>query len=139
MGNAAMSRQKYAITEDDFLFARKYLSRKFHEDDDWFLGCGAEEDFTASERDFRKVRTAGKLNDWGERWLARSHWEQLKAAIRAARKRQRERSREGTKHVSLSWRAWSILHDMAERDGVTISDLIVSRLESEWAGVESSE
>ncbi len=129
-----MPRPKYDITPDDFWFAHKYLARKLHEDYDWFLGCPVAEDFAASdELDFRKIREPEALNDWGERWLARPQWEQLKTAIRAARKRHRDRSGEGKKHVTVSWRAWAVLHGLEKRDGITISELVLSRLESEWA------
>ena len=124
-----MPRQKYAITQTDFRFARQYLSRKLNEDYDWLAGSPLEEDSgVAGERDFHKIRKPEELTEWGEQWLSREQWEQLKTAIRAARKRRRDQSGEGTKHLTVSWRAWSILHDLAKRDGVTISEVIVSRL-----------
>ena len=67
-----------------------------------------------------------------EEWLSSAQWTQLKNAVRAARRRQADLSRDPTKHVTLPHRAWLMLHELAERDEVTLSELIEKKLEKAW-------
>ncbi len=130
-----MSRKKYRITNADYPLAQKYLIRKFHEGHIWFMGSPMEEvgNYITAEKEFSKVSGSEALDAWCKKYLSSQHWENLKIAIRAGRKRGRD-SRRGVqpKHIALSHRAWSVLSDLAKRDGVTYSEFILIRLEKEW-------
>jgi len=94
------------------------------------------EDTSAQVRAERKLRTAKRdpvrLNRWCEKHLSAAQWIQLKNAIRAARKRTADLSRDPPKTVTLSHKAWRIISDLAKRDGVTLSELIEDRLGKQW-------
>jgi macrodomain Ter protein organizer (MatP/YcbG family) len=110
--------------------ASSYISRKLQS------GYWPSEDVsieTKAERAYRKdKRDPITLTKWCEKWLTTAQWTQLKNAIRAARRRQADLTRDPPKHVTLSHRAWLILHELAERDGVTLSELIENKLEKAW-------
>jgi hypothetical protein len=125
-----MARERYTITDGDLGFAVSYLSRKL-QSDYWLSDDVSRE--TKAQRAYRAAkRDAVTLTAWGEEWLSSAQWTQLKNAVRAARRRQADLSRNPPKHVTLSHRAWLILHELAERDGVTLSELIEKRLEKAW-------
>jgi macrodomain Ter protein organizer (MatP/YcbG family) len=125
-----MARERYTITDEDLGFAVSYLSRKL-KDGYWLSDDVSRE--TKAERAYEKAkRDAVTLTEWGEKWLSSSQWTQLKNAVRAARRRQADLSRDPPKHVTLSHRAWLMLHELAERDGVTLSELIEKKLEKAW-------
>ena len=125
-----MARGRYTITKEDLEFATSYLSRKL-QDGYWLSDDVSLE--TKAQRAYGKAKRDGvTLTAWGEEWLSSSQWTQLKNAVRAARRRQADLSRDPPKHVTLSHRAWLILHELAERDGVTLSELIEKKLEKAW-------
>jgi macrodomain Ter protein organizer (MatP/YcbG family) len=125
-----MARERYRITPEDLRYAVRYLSRKL-QDGYWVSDDVSTE--SKAERAFEKGRRdAVTLTAWGEEWLSSAQWTQLKNAVRAARRRRANLSRDPTKHVTLSHRAWLILHDLAERDGVTLSQFIEKRLHKAW-------
>ena len=125
-----MARERYTITREDWGFAERYLSRKL-QDGYWFSEDVSEE--TKAERADKKAkRDPVTLNKWCEEWLSSEHWTQLKNAIRAARRRKADLTREAPKHVTLSRRAWSMLHDLAERDGITLSEYLEVKLHKDW-------
>ena len=125
-----MPRERYRITDEDVGFAVRYLSHKLQ------IGYWLSDDVsveTKAQRAYQKAkRDAVTLTAWGEEWLSGAQWTQLKNAVRAARRRQADLSRDPPKHVTLSHRAWLILHELAERDGVTLSELIEKKLEKAW-------
>jgi macrodomain Ter protein organizer (MatP/YcbG family) len=125
-----MVRSRYTITEPDMAAALAYIGSKLR--DPWW----PSEDTTAqvkAERGFRMAkRDPVTLNRWCEKHLSADQWIQLKNAIRAARKRTADLSRDPLKSVTLSHKAWQIISDLAKRDGVTLSELIEDRLGKEW-------
>jgi macrodomain Ter protein organizer (MatP/YcbG family) len=125
-----MPKTRYTITKDDWTFAVSYLSRKLQ--DGYWLSDDVSTQ-TKAERAYQKVkRDPVTLNAWCERWLTSTHWTQLKNAIRASRSRQADLSRDPHKHVTLSHKAWLMLHELAERDGVTLSEFLETKLEKSW-------
>jgi len=125
-----MARERYTITDGDLGFAASYLSRKLQYD--YWLSDDVSRE-TKAQRAYRAAkRDAVTLTAWGEEWLSILQWTQLKNAVRAARRRQADLSRDPPKHVTLSHRAWLMLHELAERDGVTLSEFIEKKLEKAW-------
>jgi macrodomain Ter protein organizer (MatP/YcbG family) len=125
-----MAKSRYVITKGDSAFAVSYLSRKLQ-------GGYWPSEYTSmeakAEREYRSaMRDPVTLTSWCEKWLSSAQWIQLKNAIRAARRREADLALDPPKHVTLSHRAWLMLHDLAERDGVTLSAFIERRLEKEW-------
>ena len=131
-----MARQKYLITPQDFYAAYDYLRRKLQLDLFWLDDSQALEQFQSLKRD------AVTLNDWCERWLDRRRWAQLKAAIRAARQRQRRRHNAGQGpdiQLRLPRTAGLVLRDLAKRDGITVSEFILRHHYQEWLYYDADE
>jgi macrodomain Ter protein organizer (MatP/YcbG family) len=128
-----MARSRYTITEPDMPAALVYIRSKLR-DPYW-----PSEDTTAQSKAERGFRTAKRdpvtFNRWCEKNLNTAQWSQLKNAIRAARKRTADLSRDPPKTVTLSHKAWRIISDLAKRDGVTLSALIEDRLGKEWSNL----
>lgn len=117
-----MARNRYRITAGDRWFAQRWIEKKI-ENPSWL---GEYRTFKAS-RAFELLNES-KINDpteslnrWCESWLKKGEWQQLKNAIRASRRRA---SKPGTKTVTLSHNAWSILNYFATKEGGTLSDVI---------------
>ena len=74
------------------------------------------------------------LSHWCQRWLTPDQRRQLQAALRAARKRRRDRTgtRDPAVNVTLSRPAWRILKDLAHQEGLTLSDWLIARHRDEW-------
>ena len=123
-----MARPPYTLSTDDFLAAKAYVQRKLATQPDWLDNLQAEEQWTKAKRD------PPTLGHWCERWLNEPQWRQLKAALRAARKRHRDHSgsRDPAVNVTLSRRAWLILSALARHDGLTFSDWLIRRHHDEW-------
>ncbi len=123
-----MARPPYTLSTDDFLAAKAYVQRKLATQPDWLDNLQAEEQWTEARRD------PLTLGQWCERWLNEPQWRQLKAALRAARKRHRDRSgtRDPAVNVTLSRPAWLILSALARHDGLTLSDWLIRRHHDEW-------
>ncbi len=135
-----MPQNRYEITKSDYPFAKQYLSRKFNEDLNWFYESPLEDPtaFTDARSEFWAIKKPQELNDWCEEWISRRQWIQLQTAIRAARKRKKDMKSPdgGNKHIALSRKAWSVLSDLAKRDGITISEFIITRHVSEWMEID---
>ena len=123
-----MARPRYTLSKDDFPAARAYLQRKLLTQSFWLDGLQAEDEWDHAKRD------PVTLNQWCERWLSTDQWQALKAALRAARQRRRQRTgaRDPVVHVTLSRPAWLILSSLARRDGLTLSDWLIARHHEEW-------
>ena len=123
-----MARPRYTLSEDDFPAARAYVQRKLATELYWLDNLQAEGEWVQAKRD------PLTLGQWCERWLNEAQWRQLKAAVRAARKRRRDRTgtRDPAVNVTLSRRAWLILSALARHDGLTLSDWLIRRHHDEW-------
>ena len=123
-----MKKNVFHLPEQDFRSARAYVSRKLANEPYWLDSVEAENAWRHAQRDLVT------LSQWCNTWLTAEQWRTLKAAIRAARKRQRDHcgQRDPCVHVTLSRRAWLILSHLAKRDGVTLSQWIIQHHEKEW-------
>ncbi|MEA2078887.1 MAG: hypothetical protein U9P00_03355 [Pseudomonadota bacterium] len=125
-----MTGPRYSITEPDQTAAVVYLSSKLRHPS-W--PTDDTKGHLSAVRTFKTVkRDPDKLTTWCEKYLSTDQWILLKAAIRQARKRTADLSRDKPKSVTLSHKAWRMLSDLAVRDGVTLSAVIEDRLAKEW-------
>jgi macrodomain Ter protein organizer (MatP/YcbG family) len=123
------------IRPEEALNVQIYCRRKLMLDAYWPSGDTNRR--LEAEKEFFSLNLSGqkgieKLHAWCEKWLSQEQRRQLNAAIRAKRKRNLDKSREGTKSVTLSHKAWLYLSTLAKRDKVTISDFLESRLRDEY-------
>lgn len=123
-----MNPSRYTLSTQDVRAVQAYVQRKFATQPYWLDNPQAESEWKTAKRD------PVTLKHWCERWLDTDQWRTLKAAVRAARKRRRDRT--GTRfppvNVTLSRRAWSILSDLARHEGLTLSDWLIHRHRDEW-------
>lgn len=121
-----MARQRYRMQASDRWFAHRWIEKKL-ENPVWL---GEHRTFKASRAfefltENRIHDPTESLNRWCETWLHSAEWEQLKNAIRASRRRANQ---PGTKTVTLSRNAWSLLDYVATREGCTLSEVIERHL-----------
>ena len=123
-----MTTPRYPLAEGDINAARAYVQRKLATQPCWLDNLRAEAEWATANRD------PLTLQAWCERWLDEDHWRQLRAALRAARKRRRDRSGAGDPpvNVTLSHAAWRILSALARHDGLTLSQWLNHRHYDEW-------
>src|SRR5574341_551830 len=100
-GERYMPRPRYQITNDDVAVVHRWVRAKFPE--------------TAP----LDPLTTEQLQQWCDRFLDAAQWKQLHAVIRAAR-----RDASQTRTVRLSTRASALLHDLAAREQLTLSETI---------------
>src|SRR5919197_2088732 len=97
-----MPRPRYQMAEADVTVVHRWVRSKFPE--------AAPPDHS----------TTKQLQQWCDRYLEAAQWKQLHAVIRAAR---RDASHQ-TRTVRLSTRASALLHDLAAREQLTLSETI---------------
>jgi len=123
-----MARKRYQVTESDRWFTHRWVEKKL-ENPAWL---GEHRTYKAS-RAFELLKEGmvhnptESLNRWCETWLHAREWEQLKNAIRASRRRA---SKPGTKTVTLSRNAWSLLNYVATKESCTLSEVIERYLDN---------
>jgi macrodomain Ter protein organizer (MatP/YcbG family) len=124
----AMTTPTFAIAPDDLPTALAYVQRKLATEPLWLDHSEAEQQWQSARRD------TVTLSHWCERWLTPDQRRQLQAALRAARKRRRDRTgtRDPAVNVTLSRPAWRILKDLAHQQGLTLSDWLIARHRDEW-------
>jgi hypothetical protein len=110
-----MPRPRYQIANDDVPIVHRWVRAKFRETA--WPREGAS--LTAWERFPLDHPTATQLQQWCDRCLDAAQWKQLHAVIRAAR-----RDANQTRTVRLSTRASVLLHDLATREQLTLSEII---------------
>src|SRR6266571_2438257 len=101
-----MPRPRYQITDADVAVVRRWVRAKFRE--------------IAWDQCPLDNPTTEQLQQWCDRFLDAAQWQQLHAVIRAAR---RDASHQ-TRTVRLSTRASALLHDLASREQLTLSETI---------------
>jgi hypothetical protein len=110
-----MPRPQYQITKDDVRIVHRWIRDRFRTrgwPEDW-------PELTAWDRFPLDNPTAKKLQPWCDRFLDAAQWRQLQAVIQAARL---DKSQYRT--VRLSRRAHRILHELSQRDTLTLSAVI---------------
>lgn len=116
------------LTGEDFRTATAYVQRKLALQPAWLETPDALTAWPDARRD------PLTLAQWCAHWLTDAQRQQLQAAVRAARKRRRDQTghRDPCVNVTLSRRAWLILSDLAQRDGLTLSQWLIQRHDQEW-------
>jgi macrodomain Ter protein organizer (MatP/YcbG family) len=117
-----MARQRYKLIESDRWFAHRWIEKKL-EDPTWLGEYRTYKATRAFElhNESRTQNPTESLNRWCETWLKSDEWTQLKNAIRASRRRANQ---PGTKTVTLSHNAWSLLDYVATKEACTLSETI---------------
>lgn len=126
-----VKRGKYAIKSADRHFASRYLSARLRKGEEWGSWYPTDDFDTneAARRAFQSARDEEDLTRWGEKYLDLGQWQQLKSAIRQRRRRAKYPD---VRNVTLTKQAHWILSAIAERDGVTLSQVIEEYLADEW-------
>jgi|GEM_PF-3173343 macrodomain Ter protein organizer (MatP/YcbG family) len=124
-----MARPRKTFNLDEAREACRYIYRKLQVDDYW----PTDDPFMRDEamEQLRLVRRMPKpdtVQKWVDTWLDDEQRNRLLLAMRVRRSR-KQRPRRRT--INISSRASDVLHLLADREGMTISDFIVYRLGDE--------
>lgn len=114
-----MPRPRYQITDEDVAVTHRWVRERFRTHgwpEDWPL-------LTAWDRFPLDKLTSKTLQRWCDRFLDAAQWKQLQAVIRTAR---RDKSQSRTVHLSQN--AYALLHHLAEREQLTLSETIERHL-----------
>jgi transposase len=110
-----MPRPRYQIADEDVAIVHRWIRTRFRENtwpEDW-------PQLTAWDKLPLDKPTAKKLRTWCARFLDAAQWKQLHAVIRAAR-----RDCGQSRTVRLSTQAYETLHQLAQREHLTLSTTI---------------
>lgn len=125
-----MARPNYTITADDFQHATAYLGhclRTFRFDlKDLAMMEQAKEEFHAIPRMRTGRPAAERLQTWCDTYLTESEWKLAKASIR--KRRQRWAPSKTLRTITISEKAHRLLSELANRDQVTLSDVLEAYL-----------
>jgi macrodomain Ter protein organizer (MatP/YcbG family) len=118
---------QYPLSESDFAAARAYVQRKLPRQPHWLEHRQAESEWYQARHDRLTFQR------WCERWLDGGQWRLLQQAVRSARQRQRASagSHPRSVTVSLSRHAWYLVSTLAEQDGLSLSEWLIRRHQSE--------
>jgi len=111
-----MPRPRYQIADDDVAVVHRWVRSKFRETTWPHHGAS----LTAWDQFPLDHPTARKCQQWCDRFLDAAQWKQLHAVIHAARRVANHQ----TRTVRLSTHASVLLHDLAVRDQLTLSEAI---------------
>jgi hypothetical protein len=111
-----MPRPRYEMADDDVAVVHRWLRSKFRETTWSHHGAS----LTAWDQFPLDHPTARKCQQWCDRFLDAAQWKQLHAVMRAARRDANHQ----TRTVRLSTRASVLLHDLAVREQLTLSEAI---------------
>jgi len=121
-----MARPRYQIAEIDFLHAEFYLSVRIRnfciKYSKGVSSIDAQTEYAAAVRSERKTQRAKLLNAWCEKYLSGAEWTKLKSAVR--KRRERFRRCDEQKTVTISAKAHRLLSQLANRDNVTLSEIL---------------
>ncbi len=125
------STPRYVITLDEYTDARRYLQRKFALQPEWI-------DSPEAVDELRRAQGPDALAPWCKKWLSPQQWRQLKAALRAARHRRRQHTRNPGPdiHLRLQREAALMLTALAKHEGVTRSEFILRHHRQHWLALE---
>ncbi len=110
-----MARPRYQIAEEDVPVVHRWVQAKCR-DTAWPQYDAAH---TARDQFPHAQPTARQLQQWCDQYLDATQWTQLQAVIRAARREAGQ-----TRTVRLSTSAYTRLHDLADREQLTLSATI---------------
>lgn len=111
-----------------------YIDRKLALEAHWLDALGLDDELEAQEAWSQDKRDPVTLMRWCERWLSPQQRAQLNDAVRAARRRRRHHRGDNDPPVSvtLSRPAWFILKDLAQEEGLTLSDWLIAHHRQDW-------
>lgn len=122
-----MARAPYQVCDRDRQFIVAYLERKLTTAGLFWLS-----DVHEARLQWRSAKgDTLTLQQWCDDWLSDEQWQQLKAAVRAARRRYHRRD-DPPVNVTLSRLAWMVLSDLARRDGLTLSQWLIEQHYQRW-------
>jgi len=124
----AMNQPRYTLSVQDVTAVLTSLQRKLATQPYWLDNDPAQREWPSAQRD------PLTLKRWCERWLDADPWRTLKATVRAARKRRRDRTgpRNPPVNVTRSRQAGFVLSDLARHEGLTLSDWLIHRHYAAW-------
>lgn len=127
-----MADQKYVIRQQDKNAAIGFINDQIASNPNWLASDDPVR--AIAELEYRNARYESiTLNEWCNKWLNEIQWKQLINAIHNARNRfENQKYRPQLKTISITHSAWQILSELAEHDKVTISEVIINRLERDW-------
>lgn len=122
-----MSRTRFVVTSADYLHASEYLTNQLRlrkleliESRTWM---DAERAFMAVVGGGHKSTVrAAMLQEWCESHLSAKDWDNLKTNVR--KRRQRWKSPESTKSITVSAEVHALLTRLANRDNVTFDEVL---------------
>lgn len=121
-----MARAPYQVCERDKRFIISYIQRKLATEMFWL-----SDNHQAQAQWHTAQRDPVTIQQWCEHWLSDQQWQQLKAAVRAARRRAYRRD-DPPVNVTLSRRAWQVVADLARDDGMTLSQWLIKQHYQRW-------
>ena len=127
---------RYAITPDEQRDAYRYLQRKLTLDRLWIDDPDAAVELDRQGRGRPHAQPVVPAMA-----LTGTQWQQLKAALRAARHRRRQyhRRRGPDLHLRLEREAAWVLTDLAKQEGLTRSAFILRHHKQAWLDLEEPE
>lgn len=119
---------RYIIRRQDRGVAIAFIEQQLIQKSLWIDGDEKRQSMAKQEYLDCRIDPDG-INAWCAKWLNEMQWQQLKEAISNARYMQeRIRPLQPLKTVSLSYQAWEILVDLAQRNNTTLSNVIITYL-----------
>ena len=136
-----MKKNKYHIKKNDIEIMFQHISQNIHDKKWWKdekkrlkaiklykkLNLKKRFKLTKKNKDKYYSHFLTKLNDWCEQCLNNKQWKRIKNSINQAQEPTKEIKQEKT--ISLSDKAYELLHDVARQEKISISELILSKLE----------
>ncbi len=121
-----MKVDRYVIRRQDRYAAIVFIEQQLGEEMQWIESKHA----LAKQEYLDSLTDPEGINAWCVKWLNDGQWTQLRKAISAACGPQEKTMQiQPLQTVSLSYHAWQILADLAQQNGTTLSNVIISHLE----------
>ncbi|MCC6916924.1 hypothetical protein [Nitrosomonas sp.] len=124
-----MTNQTYIIRQQDRNAAVSFIDHQLDTQPDWLSEIESRR--AMARQEYQQARTdPDSFNAWCHKWLNENQWIEIKQAICVARGRQEKRLRyiEPNKTISVTNEAWKILTELALKDQLSLSEVIVNRL-----------
>lgn len=127
-----MADQKYIIRQQDKNAAVNFIDDQIASNSYWLTTNDTQRQ--SAEFEYQNARFDSiTLNEWCQKWLNEAQWLQLKNAICIARDRiESQKYSPPLKTINITHTAWQILSELAKHDRVTLSEVIINRLGSDW-------
>jgi len=136
-----MKKNKYNIKKNDIDIIFQHISQNIHDKDWWkdekerlkaikiYKKLNLKKYFKLTKKNKDKYQShfLTKLSDWCKRCLSNKQRKKLKNSISQTNELSKEVKQENI--ISLSNKAYELLHDVARQEKMSISELIISKLE----------